>query len=303
VSLRYPVGHALLKSCALAGLLSGATAPSASVPPQPWNADGHRIVCSIAWQRLAPAVRAEVDRLIALDPLYDSFADACVWPDEVRALVREGVPSVQRLARYATAHYVNTPPGSPGVDPSTCTTRRADRSPSPCVLDGIAEFSDSLQFSSSDQHRLEALKFVGHFVADLHQPLHAGYGEDRGGNDTRVNVMGLPDRTLHWVWDGFFLEHAGRPWAASADSLAAGVRPVDARLWSDSPPLRWADESYQIVERDLYASLGVQPGDTDGYVDQQYFDRHIGTVQTQLQKAGVRLAGLLNTLLSPAPES
>ena len=262
-----------------------------------WSGDGHRIVCRIAWSRLSEDARIEARRLLALDPLYGDFPESCVWADEIRSLVEQGVEGVARLAHYASAHYVNTPAGSPGIDPASCTRVRQGRPDAPCVVDAIAEFVDSLTHSARDAHRLEALKFIGHFTGDLHQPLHAGYGVDRGGNDTRVNVMGRPDRTLHYVWDALFLEYDGRAWHALADSLGAAVRPVDAMLWTASDPLRWANESCQIVEHDVYAPLQVDPGAGPAYVGEDYFDRNTHTVMRQLQKAGVRLAALLEPLL------
>ncbi len=266
-------------------------------PPR-WNGSGHQIVCRIAWTHLTESAQQRVAELTALEARYPDFPASCVWADELRAEIRSGVPSVQHLSRYTPSHYVNTPPGQPGVDPDTCRRERSDGVEVLCVVDAIREMTAILNESDSSSdstRRVEALKFLAHFVADIHQPLHAGYGSDRGGNSFRVSIMGLSDRNLHGVWDAFFLEHGGRPWRALADELAARVTPIDVRLWSSLDPLDWADESYQLVENEVYRGL-----DPDGaYVGQDYYDRNIATVERQLMKAGVRLALLLNHLLDP----
>lgn len=281
-----------------AALTIGA-APPGDAPEPRWNNGGHQIVCHIAWLRLTDDARAGVTELLATDPEYDEFAPSCVWADEIRAQIRLGVESLQHLDRYTPAHYVNTPRGRSGVDPDACTRMFADRSPSMCVIDGILEVSRNLRHSEDVAVRLQALKFLGHFVGDVHQPLHAGYGADRGGNDFEVSMMGLSGRNLHGVWDAFFLQHGGRPWQELADELAGRITPVDARLWSSTDPVVWADESYQIVEREVYQ--GLDPN--RAYIGQEYYDRHIATVERQLMKAGVRLALVLNEVLNEVPDS
>ncbi len=271
-----------------------ATSPPSEVSPLPWSGVGHRIVCQMAVERLSPAARAEVDRLISLDPAYESFADACVWADDIRSRMRDE-PELRRFAVYTPSHYVNTPRGAIGVDAASCTERREGRAPRPCVVDAIAEFADSLRLSSADERRLEALKFLGHFVGDIHQPLHSGYGDDRGGNDTSVSIMGEGGHNLHEVWDAFFIEHQDRDWRAYATELASRIRPIDEARWTSLEPLVWADESYQIVEDEVYGDVET----SGGYVGQLYFDRHIVTVERQLRKGAARLALLLNSILDP----
>ena len=262
----------------------------------PWSADGHRIVCRVATTHLTAAARLEVAELIGRDPRYDRFEDACVWADEIRAEIQLGNPDLQHFARFTPSHYMNSPRGSVGVAVEDCTPDPPPgRLPSPCVLDAIAAFSDSLRRSTHPDRRLEALKFLGHFVGDLHQPLHAGYGDDRGGNDATVNVMGDPDQNMHAVWDDFFIGHRGLAWPDHATELEERITPIDRELWSGGDPVAWANESYQIVEREVYADI-----ERDGpYVGQRYYDRHIETVERQLVKGGLRLAHLLNGLLDP----
>ncbi|MDH3497838.1 MAG: S1/P1 nuclease, partial [Gemmatimonadota bacterium] len=128
-----------------------------------------------------------------------------------------------------------------------------------------------------------------HFVADIHQPLHAGYARDRGGNSTRVVFLG-DSTNLHWVWDGALLTALGLG-PHAADRLHAAIRPVDRHLWHDTDPARWADESFQLVEHQVYVGTG------DGPLGAPYVEQHRHVIHHQLLKAGVRLGALLNRLL------
>ncbi len=259
-----------------------------------WSFDGHRIVCLIAWWEMRRETRLAVGGLLRADRARASFPEACVWPDRIWSLIEEGVGDYERYVPYSRAHYMNSPPGAASVDVAHCTVRLESGEFSPCIVDAIAEFSDSLVASSSPLRRAEALKWLGHLVADIHQPLHSGYAEDRGGNDVLVNVMGEPERNLHSVWDGFFIDHRDLPWRQYATQLGAEIRPIDRTLWAQDDPIAWANESFQITEGDVYDLVEEEP-----YVGQLYFDRHILTVERRLKQAAYRLARLLDRLLAP----
>lgn len=126
-----------------------------------WGDDGHRIVCQIALLEMAPATLAEVDALIATDPPFASFADACSWADHPRKRDDE--------------HYVNLPRDAPGLTAEPCPL--ADR----CVVTSIGKDMAVLASPTAGEvPRLMALKYLGHFVGDLHQPLHVSFQDDRG---------------------------------------------------------------------------------------------------------------------------
>lgn len=241
-----------------------------------WSFEGHRLICEIAWRELTPVVQERIRVLLAADTAYDRFSDSCVWADDVR---RD-----PRYRRYTTAHYVNLPRNAGGVD----VTR--DCGDTYCVIEAIRDMIAVLRDDGAPTpDRVEALKFLGHFVGDLHQPLHAGYGDDRGGNDTPVQLDGR-DINLHWLWDGELLEQLGFR-ESDAARLHAEIRPIDRTLWGELTPERWAEESFQLVEREVYH--GVE----DGRLAAAYVERNRYTVKRQMLKAGVRLGALLNQLL------
>jgi nuclease S1 len=261
----------------LLALVGAPLKPETNPPQLPrWGYDGHRIVCRIAWLESDDQTRSAIRSLLALDDRYDDFTESCLWADAVR---REG-----DYERFTTAHYMNVPRGADGV------SAEADCSGTYCVVEGIVDMKAILDNDGfSDQERLDALKFLSHFVGDIHQPLHAGYGDDRGGNSTRVTVFGKT-ANLHSTWDYRLIEHRGQEWDAYADSLQAAITVESRRTWSGFDPERWAWESYQIVERSVYDYA------EDNVIGEEYYRKNISTVEKQLQKAGYRLAMTLDEI-------
>ncbi|MGI9625877.1 MAG: S1/P1 nuclease, partial [Longimicrobiales bacterium] len=154
-----------------------------------WSGDGHRIVCQLAWNRLTPDAKSGVQRLLGSDLTGLDFAGECVWADEIRAQLSAGPEGLERFRPFTTAHYVNFEPEADRLSPEGCSSTAGPRARY-CALNGITHLVDVLGGASSALSRAEALRFLIHFVGDIHQPLHAGYGHDRGGNDHVVNVMG-----------------------------------------------------------------------------------------------------------------
>lgn len=242
-----------------------------------WSFDGHRIVCEIAWQNLTPAAKNSVRALLSGDSAYDRFSESCIWADVIR---RES-----QYERFVTAHYVNLPHGVEGID----LTR--DCADNLCVVKAITEQTSILENrASTETARLEALKFIGHFVGDLHQPLHVGYAEDRGGNSTDVTIWG-EERNLHQVWDRSLIEYKMLSWEAYAAQLLGGISAVDRTLWASKNVEDWANESFQITENYIY---DVGP---DAEIGDDYYLTNLHTLEEQLKKAGIRLAVLLNDAL------
>jgi hypothetical protein len=150
-----------------------------------------------------------------------------------------------------------------------------------------------------------ALKFLGHFVGDIHQPLHVGYGDDLGGNRVHACVPTDDSSNLHAVWDGFIvgrrMAEGGVDWRSYGARLQGEIRPVHRSQWSSADPRDWANESYALVEDEVY-------GDPlDACLTGAYAAAHAETVERRLKQAGVRLGALLNRLFAagisraPAP--
>jgi hypothetical protein len=185
---------------------------------------GHRIVATVAEHQLTPRARAEVDRLLALEP-GATLASVSTWADEHRT---------RQTVRW---HFVNFP------REARCRYDAArDCRGGRCVVAAIERERKALLSSAPDDERLEALKYLVHFVADVHQPLHAGYADDRGGNRVQLQAYGKGAK-LHALWDTGLIEHwPGGP-VSLLNQLEASPRPAqEAGL-----PQQWAEESCRVV--------------------------------------------------------
>ena len=139
-----------------------------------------------------------------------------------------------------------------------------------------------LSSNAPDEERLKALKYVVHFVADAHQPLHGGYGDDRGGNTYQVQAFGR-GTNLHAVWDTLLIKQ----WPGGEDALRAAVASAKASADASFAPGRWVEESCRIV-----ATEGFYP--PRHKIDDEYVKRWDATLATQMADAAKRLAAVLN---------
>jgi hypothetical protein len=257
------------------GLLATVASVALSSPVLAWGQEGHQIIALIAAHDLTPKARAGVARLLG-DDVDHEMAVVSTWADEVRPKMRETAPW----------HYVDIPIGSAGFDASR------DCPHDDCVVAQIerdeAIISDP-RFPRDAQ--AEALKFLIHFVGDLHQPLHASDNHDRGGNSVRVVLRGASEN-LHRVWDTDVVEALGTDPNAVASDLEARITLTQRDAWSKGSTVDWANDSFGVASREIYAKLPAT-SDTINLAD-NYAAGESDVVRMQLEKAGVRLGALLN---------
>ena len=262
----------------LAGLLAAlAVAPAVHA----WGRQGHAIVAELAQRRLSPAAEAEVERLLAPEHTR-SLADIASWADELR-----GDDSRADLAKATgKLHYINfRADDCVYVPPRDCADGQ-------CVVGGLDRYVAVLaDRTQPDAARLEALKFVVHFVGDIHQPLHAGYRDDKGGNEFQVQFQGKGSN-LHKVWDSGMLYTRNLEWPAYADLLAAQgavtlPKPIQPL---DNPYAQWAEESCKISK-----APGFYPDKHE--IDDAYVAVERPVAEERLREAGKRLADVLNKTL------
>jgi hypothetical protein len=235
-----------------------------------WGPLGHRIVARLAEAQLTPRASAEVKALLAVrDKRYlDEVAN---WADDLR----DTDPALYR--RTARLHYVNFRSGDCIYEPPR------DCRDAECVVAAITKYSAILaDRSNGSAERAQALAFVVHFVADVHQPLHAGYRHDAGGNDFQVRWQGR-GTNLHRIWDSAMLDDAHLSTAQYTRRLQAEAVPVA----SGGTPAEWAEESCRIDRDD-----GVYPA--THFMDESYMQRERPIAERRLRQAGARLAALLN---------
>ena len=257
-----------------------ATLIVASPPAHAWGPKGHQIVGELAQRQLRPAARAQVERLLGGEPVA-SLAGVANWADEVRAAETGSTRSTSRW------HYVSFKGGDCSYVPAR------DCPDGNCVIGAInRNFLVLADRARPDRERRDALKFLVHFIGDVHQPLHASPLDDRGGNEFQVNYHGL-GRNLHGVWDSMILDKSRLSVHDYADLLSRqSPLPVDPSRRSDRPAVVWAVESCQLIK-----SENIYPG--THLIDDKYLDAHRGLVEHRLRRAGARLADMLNYALDP----
>ena len=237
-----------------------------------WGPEGHRIVALIAEDHLSSKARQEIKKLLKGTPI-DSVAK---WADDIRGL---------RPETY-NWHFVDIPINKRTYKPTRdCKcTRRGD-----CVIEAIEQLKVILADTTEKAaQRAEALKFIVHFVGDLHQPLHCADNNDRGGNDVKVQFFG-ESSNLHKVWDSGIIEKTGVKDSAYAAKLNAALASENLNKLESGTVVNWALESHKAAV--VYA-YGKKPG--NNMLDSTYFNQARPIVDTQLMKAGVRLARVIN---------
>jgi hypothetical protein len=169
-------------------------------------------------------------------------------------------------------------------------------------LDKIIQFIGEVERPETDpEERLVALKFLLHFIGDMHQPLHCSDEHDRGGNSVKVIADGFnhrPRDELHGFWDTEFVEGLGRAPSTIAQQLIEQITPELKAQWEPGSVDEWAMETFQISKADVYGDPPLSKG-TLQRLDASYVSRAESDVALQLSRAGVRLAYILNGALGP----
>src|SRR6266851_8463842 len=243
---------------------------SLPAPARAWGCEGHQAVALLAEKHLTPHALAMAKQILAEGPIdpslsryckeggIDPMADASTWPDDIRSLRPETAPW----------HYIDIPLGTTRRDVEKfCDPKES------CVTRAITDQLSILRSADSDtQKRADALRFLIHFVGDLHQPLHATTNNDQGGNcvpvaffDAMPQLRNPQTETyapnLHGVWDTNILAKAtgGKTVNQFTEDLGQSFRKKIAR-WQKGPADvdAWAWESYQLAGKKAYGKLPVR---------------------------------------------
>ncbi|MFT4698889.1 MAG: hypothetical protein ACI9SJ_002047 [Flavobacteriaceae bacterium] len=234
-----------------------------------WGATGHRVTGQIAENHLSNKAKKTINKLLK----GESLAFLSTYGDEIK--------SDDKYREYYTWHYVNFPFES--------TYDEHPKSPKGDLIVGIKKCIDILKnVNSTQEEKIFHLKMLVHFIGDLHQPLHVGIAADKGGN--KLQVQWFNDGTnLHSVWDTKMIES----YNMSYSELASNVRKLNKHQIKElqkGTPIDWMYESRALCE-EIYSNVKV--GENLRY---KYSYDYMGTVRSQLQKGGIRLASVLNEI-------
>jgi len=228
-----------------------------------WGKQGHEIVATIAYTLVDTNIKKEVIKY--LDGI--TVAEAGTWMDDVR--------SDHKYDFMKSWHYVNIEKGQQYV---------ATKEPN--LINELNDAIEKLEHKStlSNEEIKRNLLLVFHLVGDMHQPLHVGYGIDKGGNDIQVKYLTKP-ANLHRVWDTEIIE---------SEHISANQCLLLTKNFDD-------DEIKQLktinVEKWVYEPRALLSGvyslPEDNTIDQAYIDKNKKIIETQLLIAGIRLSAIL----------
>jgi len=234
-----------------------------------WGKTGHRAIAEIGWQQLNRPTRKKIKALLGDDylPLYANYAD------EVRS-ERENP-----LAHLP--HYVNMP-----LDVRYENAEKNTRGDLVTVMaDMVSTLKDK---TASKADRAVALKFIIHLVADAHQPMHVGLAEDLGGNKVEVKWFGH-ETNLHRLWDSDLIESSRLSYTELA-RFAGTPQKSERRSLRNTSVVDWVNET-QTYTQIIYDNLG------DKDYSYAYYHQFYPVTKQQIQKAGYRLAAMLNEVM------
>jgi len=251
----------------------------AAAPAHAWGPLGHRLVALLAWDDLTPGARRQIDALLQGEP-EPTLAGIANWADNLR----RNDPVLGR--RSASWHFIN-------LGEHDCAYEQPRDCPGGnCVVEAIRTQAALLADTGrTPAERLQALKFVVHFVGDVHQPLHAGYGHDKGGNDKQIQWEGR-GTNLHTLWDSRMLLSTRRGEADYLRHLRTLPRPGTDAVALPPPAAAWAEQSCRVATEPGFYPSGAK-------LEPAYVDRYLPVAERQLRAGGAALAAVLNKALDP----
>ena len=238
-----------------------------------WGTEGHRICGQIASMYLTPKARKAIEAILG----NESLALAGNWADFIKS-----DPDYSYLSSW---HYINF--DRQLTYPEMVEFLNHDNS-----VDAYTKLlflvRELKKGGLSRANQLLYVHMLIHIIEDIHQPMHTGHADDKGGNDFKVSWFSN-QTNLHSVWDSQLIDFQQLSYTEYAAAINHST-PAQRAEWQKAPISQWIFESSQIAEK-LYTE--IKPGDILNY---KYNFTHIDTLNQQLLKAGIRLAGMLNAI-------
>lgn len=260
----------------------------------------HQLVCQLAYNNLSKEKQQIISQLLSIIPLPHSelinrynhqkvntdinFAKACTWADAIKKL--------PEYNKFKSWHYLNAARTAQQIDENTCHKN--------CITHAILTHSQQLK-RTNQWPKSQALLFLGHWLGDIHQPLHISFASDLGGNKVMIKSQSKCNN-LHWYWDECILKNEGLTFAAKLKKLQ--------QQWQQSPPAlfsktidekviaSWANESFQIIQQANFKYCLNQDNICRALkqkivINRDYDKHYLPIYNAQLLKAAQRLHSLL----------
>ena len=272
----------------------------------------HQLTCQLSYDLLSKEKQLKVDTLLSTLPSamvkrlnkYNhekankaiTFANSCTWAD----LIKKD-PDYEKFKAW---HYVNIARDDTKVTNKTCSSN--------CITKAIPYHKNILTQSESPEEKREALMFLGHWIGDIHQPLHVSFSSDYGGNKNKITPFVGRCSNLHWYWDECILyptsKHKNKPFNYDAfkhnlyQQLSLKLTNSDKRQWF-SAVSSWANESLQINRDETFNYCYLEESTCKStqnekiIITKDYHLKYQKIIHQRILKAAVRLANVLDTSL------
>ena len=245
-----------------------------SVDASAWWDRGHSLICEEAYKLLSSEVKDKIDPLI---DEFGSFGRGCLWADWIKGERKE----------TRSWHYINLSNEEQDVSKAICPKNG-------CIFDAFYSQIKILKDTKKPfLKKQEALMFVGHFVGDIHQPMHTGYPHDLGGNLHRLKFSNGNKTNMHKMWDGQIIEYMEV--VIGSDRFEEAIQEKIHTFLSidhSSKIENWAQESRDIA---MSQSVGYRDNVLEIATD-EYMESHFDIVQNRIALAVIRLSKTLNSI-------
>lgn len=238
-----------------------------------WGKNGHRIVGEIAQKNLSVEAQRGVKDLLGIE----SLSRVSTYADEIR--------SNKKFDYISPWHYVSIPTGKSYFDQK----RPAEGD----VIEALYRFEETLRDAKkSKEEKTEALKLMVHMMGDLHQPLHVGLAEDRGGNSVRLKWF-KTESNLHAIWDEFIVDFEQLSYTEYSTYLNHFTND-EKKNFAKGSFIDWATESQE------FRSIVYDTGGSES-IGYDYHAKVKPTMELRLRQAGLRLSSVLNKIFKKTP--
>jgi len=255
--------------CFFIAILMGFLTVEASNPD--WGATGHRTIGEIADANLKGKTKRKISEILD----GQSLALVSTFGDDIK--------SDKRYNDFNTWHYVNMP--------FDVDYQHSEKNPEGDLVTAIEKCkSVILDENASKEDKAFYLKLLVHFIGDLHQPMHVGRKEDKGGNTIQVQWFGS-GTNLHSVWDSKMIDSFDMSYTELASNTSEISKEQVVELQKGTI-VDWVNDTH-IYAKKVYDS--VETGENLRY---DYMYQYFSLTQSQLQKGGIRLAKVLNELFA-----
>lgn len=264
----------------------------------------HRLICQLAYQHLPLSKQQHMDNLLQQMPSQEqqrinhylkrsintkvNFVDSCIWADAIKA--------DKKYRKYNNWHFINVLREQKTLDNSSCNKN--------CITYALSLHQEQFIKNESSQNswlKLQALMFIAHWLADLHQPLHVSFKSDLGGNKTRDNSADKHCKNLHAVWDSCLIWTRKQSYQQLLSDFGAPIARSAGDTLNHSNVISWANESLQITRHPKtqycqlnYTSLYCAPQAKAINLNEHYYTANWPVIKNRINIASTRLYAFLD---------